>query len=86
MEYDTWHDNDDVPISQSEPGTKENPISEHQCTTGKVTNESGWIKVVKQPKRKQAEITPCAVIEQPWIKARTKAILLVLTKLAHWFK
>ena len=52
MEYDTWQDNDDVPISQSEPGTKENPISEHQCTTGKVTNESGWIKVVKQPKRK----------------------------------
>ena len=43
-----------------------------QCNTGNVSNESGWIKVVNKPKRKQAEITASAVPEQPSIAARIK--------------
>ena len=73
MDSDAWQDQDEPPMTQPIiENNSHSPESIHG-NTGNVSNESGWIKVVNNPKRKQAEITAAAVPERPSIAARIKA-------------
>ena len=73
MDSDEWQDNDETPMTQPITDNNGNLMEPKQGNTGNVSNESGWIKVVNNPKRKQAEITASAVPEPPSIAARIKA-------------
>ena len=73
MDSDEWKDNDEPPMTQPITDNNGNLTEPTLGNTGNVSNESGWIKVVNNPKRKQAEITASAVPEPPSIAARIKA-------------
>ena len=74
IDSDDWQDNDETPMTQPITDNNGNLMENKQCNTGNVSNESVWIKVVNNPKRKQAEITASAVPEQPTIAARIKSL------------